>query len=107
MAPAHVSVEVEQDGPQGPTRRRLALSVGLRPLPAELRDPRRLVPGGPRPRRAVGTPLAQVSAGDARFERAVAELERLGHSRERARHIVAIRMRLPQAEIERLREAAR
>lgn len=104
MTSAHVSVEVEQDGPNGPSRRRLALSLGLRPRP-EFPEPRRYMPGGPRVAAAV--PVRAVRLCDERFELAVINLERLGHSRERARHIAAIRMNLPEEDIARLREAAR
>jgi hypothetical protein len=40
------------------------------------------------------------------FEDAVAELVQLGYGRERARHLIATRMKFPEHEIARLREAA-
>lgn len=104
MATAHVSVEVEQDGPQGPSRRRLAVSLALRPRPAKSSGPR-FVPGGPRVTAVVPAPTVRV--GDEQFEQAVAHLVRLGHARERARHVIALRMKLPDEDVERLREAAR
>ncbi len=109
MTPAHVSVEVERDGPDGSLRRRVAFRLGLRSPPEPLGGRRRLVPGAARVTQVdPAAPARDPRVEDTReFDDAVAVLVQIGHSRERARHMIAIRMGMPEEDVARLREAAR
>ncbi len=91
MSLAQVSLEIGGHRPRGPWRRRLSfgVDVGL----------------GPASENIAPQATAEVPA-DNDFEAAVATLVDVGYERERARHLIAIRMKYPEHEIARLREVA-
>jgi hypothetical protein len=103
MPLAHVSLEVEHHGPQGLRRKRMSLSLDLEEWPKRPGHPRR-----PLSESSKATPAVTEGAPNSGecFEDAVAELVQLGYGRERARHVIATRMKFPEHEIARLREAA-
>lgn len=103
MPLAHVSLEVEHHGSQGLRRKRMSLRLDLEEWPKRLEYGRRLLPESSKATLAIITG-PQPSTDE--FEDAVAHLERRGYARELARCVVAIRMKYPEHEIARLRDAA-
>jgi hypothetical protein len=100
---AQVSLEVEHYGSQGLRRKRMSLSLDLSAPPKwpEAFGRVRFEPDSTKLADMTGRAIAADE-----FERAVAKLESKGYGRERARHLIAIRMKFSEDEIARLRENA-
>lgn len=101
MTIAHVSLEVEQYESRGLRRKRMALTLDFDDWPQAGRRPRLMRDS----RRATLAVIPDLESAD-EFEAAVATLEDAGYGRDRARHLIAIRMKFAEEEVARLREAA-
>lgn len=91
MSLAQVSLEIGGYRPRGPWQRRVSFGVDLGRRPVH---------------EGVAPPAAAEGQADDSFEEAVARLVNVGYERERARHVIAIRMKYPEHVIARLREVA-
>jgi hypothetical protein len=103
MSLAQVSLEVEQQGPHGQWRRRLSVTLDCDDSEKlERHSPPHLTASSPDTLAAITSPNQWTDEFDDRVGLLVAN----GWGRERARHFVAVGMKLPDEEIARLREAA-